>query len=190
MSVKNKNTNYYCLISFALIFFAGAPASLASQVKDPGPLLSPSPSAKAWQHTREQFDKCKFNFVGALAAADGPQEIRATRNLVNNVCSCVVNKMADFWEAYGRDNMPTLLRLMRNGGEDIDKISDSCNSKYAKPYIKTNSSSSGPSPAQATPASPKSALILVPVTAPANRYPLDCNKQPSKSLFQMCMQNI
>lgn len=190
MSVKNKNTKYYCLFSSALLFFGGAPASLASQIKDPGPLLSPSQSAKAWQHTREQFDRCKVQFAPALAVLDTPQEIKGARNMINNNCSCIVNKMAELWDAYGREQMPTLYRLMRNGGEDIDKFNDFCTIKYLTPYYKSKSSSARPSQPQPAPGSPKSALNLVPAMAPANRYPLDCNKQPSKTLFQMCMQNI
>lgn len=177
------------LLLSALVVLVGTSPAHASQVKDAGALVLPSPSAKAWSHTREQFDKCKFQFAGAMAAVDTPQEIRAARNMVNNYCSCVVNKMAEVWDAYGRDNMPTLLRLMRNGGEDIDRFSNSCNAQYIKPYI--NSSSSPASrPSSAGVASRESQDTLAPTTIIQNRYPFDCGSQPSKFLFDRCMQNL
>jgi len=190
MMVKSRKKGLLTLNFLCFYVFTGVSSSLASQVKDPGPLLNPSSSANAWQHTRKNFDTCKASFAPALASADTLQEIKAVRNISNNHCSCLVNKMAEVWDVYGREQMPTLMRLMRNGGKDIDDFNSYCKIKYIDPYAKPKSSSASPSQPEATPGSTKSVLNLVPAPSPTNKYPLDCNKQANKSLFDKCMQNI
>lgn len=148
-----------------------------------------SQSAQSWNHTRDQYNNCRAGLAGVVASADSPGQIRAARNLSNNLCACIVNNIAAIWDAYGCEEMPTLMRLARNNGADIDKISSQCRSKYVTPYISsaTSSRDSGPrpSPSASVAASASGAAPKI-----NNKYPVDCGLQPTKSLFVRCMQNL